>query len=194
MSRKFRWTFEAEFPAGKIPAQYVKVSSRPNVTINVEKPDEPCKPAEGEEWKPLTTTFFDYSINDTEQLAQFYKVIGSFYNLPADNRDAVPPSEMLGTATLKLLCPKMVYTPTQYKEGPKPLGMGLGVRPGMMGIGMIGGNFHQDGWDMLEEWTFKKIWPKSINFGELDYSNSDECTIEVNWVYNEVLYKFNVPS
>jgi len=31
----------------------------------------------------------------------------------------------------------------------------------------------------LEEWTFEEAWPISIYFGELDYSSSELCTIEV---------------
>lgn len=41
----------------------------------------------------------------------------------------------------------------------------------------------------LETWTMKGIFPISINFGDLDFSSSEECTIEVTLVYQKVQYK-----
>jgi hypothetical protein len=41
----------------------------------------------------------------------------------------------------------------------------------------------------LEEWRMKDCWPQAINFGELDYSQSEECTIEVTLRYSNVKYK-----
>jgi hypothetical protein len=41
----------------------------------------------------------------------------------------------------------------------------------------------------LERWTMKEIRPLAINFGDLDYSDSCEFTIEFTFVYNEVVYE-----
>ena len=38
----------------------------------------------------------------------------------------------------------------------------------------------------MERWTFKGVWP---NWGDLDYSSSDECTTEITWVYSEFTYE-----
>lgn len=43
----------------------------------------------------------------------------------------------------------------------------------------------------LETWTLNDCWPQAINFGELDYSSSEECTIEVTLRYSSVDYKVN---
>lgn len=38
----------------------------------------------------------------------------------------------------------------------------------------------------LEQWVLNHVWPQSINFGELDMSSSEECTIELTLRYSEV--------
>ena len=53
-------------------------------------------------------------------------------------------------------------------------------------------------WDgcgqILETWTMKDVWPTGINFGDLDYSSSEECTIELTLRYSEVVYKNECPG
>jgi hypothetical protein len=41
----------------------------------------------------------------------------------------------------------------------------------------------------LERWTLGDCWPQAVNFGELDYSSSEECTIEVTLRYAQVRYE-----
>lgn len=41
---------------------------------------------------------------------------------------------------------------------------------------------------LIETWTLKNMWPQSINFGDLDYANSEEATIELSLRYSEVQY------
>ena len=43
----------------------------------------------------------------------------------------------------------------------------------------------------LERWSMGDAWPQAVNFGELDYSSSEECTIEVTLRYSNVSY-FNL--
>lgn len=40
----------------------------------------------------------------------------------------------------------------------------------------------------LESWVLKDAWPQSVNFGDLDYSSSEEATIEVTLRYSNVFY------
>lgn len=40
----------------------------------------------------------------------------------------------------------------------------------------------------LERWTLGDAWPQAVNFGELDYSSSEEATIEVTIRYSNVSY------
>ena len=41
----------------------------------------------------------------------------------------------------------------------------------------------------LEVWTLRDLWPQAINFGELDYSSSEEATIELTLRYSQVAYE-----
>jgi hypothetical protein len=41
----------------------------------------------------------------------------------------------------------------------------------------------------LERWLLKSMFPESIDFGELDYSNSEELTIDLSLRYSEVKYQ-----
>lgn len=40
----------------------------------------------------------------------------------------------------------------------------------------------------LEAWLLGSVWPQSVNFGDLDYSDSAELTIDVTLRYSEVNY------
>lgn len=40
----------------------------------------------------------------------------------------------------------------------------------------------------LETWTLMNCWPQSVNFGDLDYANSEECTVEMTLRYSDVHY------
>lgn len=53
-------------------------------------------------------------------------------------------------------------------------------------------------WDgcgqLLEKWEMKDVWPTAINFGDVDYASSDECTIELTMRYSEVKYTPECPK
>lgn len=40
----------------------------------------------------------------------------------------------------------------------------------------------------IEGWQLGSVWPQSIDFGELDYSSGDYCTIDLTLRYSEVKY------
>ena len=40
----------------------------------------------------------------------------------------------------------------------------------------------------LERWNMGDVWPQAINFGELDYSSSEEVVIELTLRYSQVQY------
>jgi len=46
----------------------------------------------------------------------------------------------------------------------------------------------------IESWELKDVWPTSINFGDLDYSSSDEATIELTLRYSDVTYENYCPG
>lgn len=46
----------------------------------------------------------------------------------------------------------------------------------------------------IEQWTLEDLWPQAINFGELDYSSSEESNIELTLRYSQVKYKSFCPD
>lgn len=48
--------------------------------------------------------------------------------------------------------------------------------------------------NILESWVLDGCWPQSINWGDLDMSSSDECTIELTLRYRSVNYKSFCPA
>jgi len=46
----------------------------------------------------------------------------------------------------------------------------------------------------IERWTLTDVWPQAINFGDLDYSSSEEATIELTLRYSQVEYKNLCPG
>lgn len=48
--------------------------------------------------------------------------------------------------------------------------------------------------NQLEQWILRHVWPTSVNFGDLDYSASDEATIELQLRYSEVSYQSFCPG
>lgn len=201
MSRnKFRWTLEGTFPAGKFEPAFVKVHARPNIVIeDNHDSDKPAKPTDLK-WQNITTTFYDCK---TDENWPMWKIISSCYDLSKPTEDGKPievNEAMAGELKLNLLCPHYTHPQPSPEaiEANKKRNEDLKTQGKMpiMGIGSIGmgfglGTFSH--WEMLEEWTLKNCWPTQINFGELDHSSSEECTLEITWRYKEVFYKSHMP-
>lgn len=53
-------------------------------------------------------------------------------------------------------------------------------------------------WDgcglLVEQWQLANMWPKAINWGDLDYESSDLATIELTMRYSDVRYKSFCPE
>ena len=47
---------------------------------------------------------------------------------------------------------------------------------------------------LLETWQLRHMWPTAINFGDLDYSSSEEATIELTIRYSDVSYRSYCPE
>ena len=60
------------------------------------------------------------------------------------------------------------------------------TREGYSGIGDL--SMYDGCGVVLEGWTLGDCWPQAVNFGELDYSSSEECLIEVTLRYGNVSY------
>lgn len=47
---------------------------------------------------------------------------------------------------------------------------------------------------LLEGWHLKHMFPTAINFGDMDYSSSEEATIELTLRYSDVAYRSYCPD
>jgi hypothetical protein len=170
--RKFRWTFEVQRqPFGNnVPASFVKVAARPN--LNIEETEinflnaKRFLPGKGT-WETITVTYYDIAgdasgtsnIGLWDWLASVYDYTGS--------------GSVVGVSS-----PEYISNPDVKQSSRRECYSGTGV------IGLYDGCGNA-----LERWTLNDCWPQSINFGELDYSSSEEATIEVTIRYQGVTYR-----
>lgn len=162
--RKYRWTMEFVCPcSAEIGEHLVKISSRPNISIE----ETEINYLHGKMWIPgkatwetISVTFYD--IADKSQPANgsvgLYTWLATVYNF-TDNV-GLHQSSKKGDETKG----------SQGYAGKAILRMydGCGVE--------------------LEQWTLGHCWPQAINFGELDYSSSEEATVEVTLRYATAEY------
>lgn len=158
--RKFRWTFEVLGICGdasrSIPSDYVKVANRPNVSFE----ETEINFLHGKMFIPgkatfdaITVTYYDVTRGGTETIESLYDWIGTVYDFLGPRGDVFDP--------------KM----SSYANGD----------------GGYGANAYLTMYDgcgtALEQWSLEQCWPQAVNFGDLDYSNNEEATIEVTVRY-----------
>ena len=157
--RKFRWTFEVrrkDVANGNVPASFVKMAARPNVTIEETEINflngKTYIPGKGT-WETITVTYYDVSVgNGGGDNTPLWSWLADVYNF---------------------INPVML---TQNSRRSCYTGQGICTLYDGCGNG-------------LEKWTLSDCWPQAVNFGELDYSQSEEVTIEVTLRYSKVEYK-----
>jgi hypothetical protein len=168
--RKFRWTLSISWQGTPLPAYMVKIASRPNLSIE----ETEINFLNGKMWIPgkaswenITVTFYDlFGENSTSLL---YSWLASIYNFLPNG--------------------KVDYSQTSVR------GDGLSTNNGVGGWAGNGTLQLYDGCGTaLEAWYFQDLWPQAINFGELDYSSSEEVTIEVTMRYSQVSFTSFCPK
>jgi hypothetical protein len=162
--RKFRWTFEIQgVCGGNVSKEFVKIASRPNLEI------------EETEINHLHSKFF------IPGKATWQDIEVTYYDVNA------PQLGGSGSTTNLYSWIASIYDIRKEDEvhmSSMP-GNGGDIR-GYSGKGIL--TLYDGCGDELEQWTLNQMWPKSINFGELDYSSSEECTIVVSLKYRSVIY------
>jgi len=162
--RKYRWTMEFFCPCDSVIGSHlVKVSSRPNISIE----ETEINFLHGKMWIPgkatwetISVTFYDIAVGEGDAGSNgIYTWLATVYNF-TDNV-GLHQSSRKGDET----------NGSQGYAGKVKLTMFDGCGEG------------------LEEWTLGHCWPQAINFGELDYSSSEEATIEVTLRYATAEYK-----
>ncbi len=168
--QKFRWTFSVEnicsggASAGgssrKIPPNFVKLASRPNLDIEEVQLDylnaKDWIPGKGT-WNTIDVTYYDVALSGA-----ITSTDGSQSNL-------------------------FTWLRSVYDFGnPDELKMGSSRRDyAATGILIL-----YDGCgNPLEQWTLQNMWPKAIEFGELDMNSNDICEIKVTLRYSKVVYE-----
>ncbi len=161
--RKYRWTFRVDNIGGTalgVGGQYVKVANRPQLEVE----ETEINFLNGKTWIPGKATFQQlavtyYDIASTDAAVNNLLVwVNKVYNFKDGNSETI-------YATQK----------NTAKGGDGYAGNGVLTL-------LDGGGF------ALEEWKLINCWPVSINFGDLDYSSSEECTIELNLRYSFAKY------
>lgn len=162
--RKYRWTLALDLHCGyqEIPEYYVKTTNRPQLDIE----EQEINFLHGKFWIPgkgtwnaLTITFYDVADQGNANNGLF-GWLATTYNFT----DPVG----LHQSTLR---------GEDYNHGSGGYGCD-GVLQLYDGCGVA-----------VERWELLGMWPQSINFGELDYSSSEECTIEVTTRYDSAKYE-----
>jgi len=158
--RKYRWTFEIK-PYCKnqeIPTYFVKLASRPNLTFE----ETEINYLNGKMWIPGKGTWETITVTFYD-LSDGGVGITSLYNWLATTYDFTDPIGL--------------------KQSSK-----IGT-PGSGGYSCDGYlNLFDGCGTIMETWSLENMWPQAVNFGELDYSSSEEVTIEVTVRYSQVTY------
>lgn len=160
--RKYRWTFEID-PVCKnvlaIPTYFVKLASRPNLTIE----ETEINYLNGKMWIPGKGTWETITVTFYD-LADGGQGVSSLYSWLATTYDFTDPVNL--------------------KQSSK---VGDWGSDGYSANGKL--SLYDGCGTMMEQWTLSNMFPQAVNFGELDYSSSEEVTIEVTLRYSEAKYE-----
>lgn len=165
--RKFRWTFHVFGGWGTVPASFVKVAARPN--LNIEETEINFLNAKrfipGKgTWETITVTYYDVAVESGGQGNE------QLWSWIANVYDYT------GASTSNL-------NPDVKQSAKRGCYSGTGVLIMYDGCG-----------NALEKWQLVDCWPQAINFGDLDYSVSEEATLEITLRYGGVTYESYCPN
>jgi len=161
--RKYRWTFELTWNGKKIGKNFVKLASRPNLTIE----ETEINYMHGKMWIPgkaswetITVTYYDVAkAQGNTGTTELYSWLASIYNFQSTGSDSMKQTTIQGT----------------------------GNNGGWAGSGVL--DLYDGCGKSLETWTLAGLWPSAVNFGDLDYSSSEEVTIELTLRYYKATYE-----
>jgi hypothetical protein len=165
--RKFRWVLEIQNVSGdRIGTLPPQKSARPNInfkTIEAQHLNEsifyPTKP----EWKPINLTLYDIigdaSSDCPQRVHPVFEWLKQIYDPGV--------SDYSGQTGGTTVSPVGWYSDVvrQYKRS--------AILSMLNGCG-----------DVLEEWVFENAWPESVEFGDLDYANSEVVTADISLRYD----------
>ena len=171
--RKFRWTFEIEYCCNNTvngvlqpPKSVAKEFVKIGARPQIDFEEVEINYLNGKMWIPGKGTWQTMTVT-------YYDVAG------ATNAGINTASVLAWIATIydftDCRCLPMNSVPEQY-EGVARLILWDGC-----------GN-------PLEAWMLRHVWPQSVNWGDLDMSSSEECTVELTLRYSDVEYRSFCPD
>jgi hypothetical protein len=163
--RKFRWTMEFLGICGsstKIAPSFVKAANRPSLTIE----ETEINYLNGKMWIPGKGT------PDTTQV--------TYYDIASSQGGDVVAGLFTWLATVYNFTDPIGLSQSSKQSSATVLG-GYTAREGVLNMLDGCGN-------TIDKFIYLDCWPTQINFGELDYSSNDECTIDVTLRYRNFQY------
>lgn len=161
--RKFRWTMSFEnvcYIGLNIPASFVKAANRPSMTIE----EQEINFLNGKMWIPgkatLEATEITYYDVASQESAEAIAPLFTWLSTVYNFTNAVTLEQS------SLLGDSGSYS---AERGILTMYDGCGVA--------------------IDEFTYLDPWPTNINFGDLDYSNNEECTIVLSLRYRNFEYR-----
>jgi hypothetical protein len=160
--RKFRWTLEFVnvcYNGSIIPPSYVKAANRPSLTIE----ETEINYLNGKMWIPGKGT------QDTTTVT-YYDVAS------ADAAESIRPLFVWLSTVYDFTDPvNLKQSSVTKRQGSYTAQYGA--------LDMLDGCGNP-----IERFLYYDPWPTQINFGDLDYSSNDECTIELTLRYRNFEY------
>lgn len=164
--RKFRWTMEFRGVCGikgaTIESSFVKAANRPSLTIE----ETEINYLNGKMWIPGKGT------PDTTQV--------TYYDIASGAGGNVIANLFTWLATVYNFTEPTTLTQSSKQNTRGGYTADEGVLTMLDGCG-----------NKIDSFTYLSCWPTQINFGELDYSSNDECTIDVTLRYRNFVYSPN---
>ena len=168
--RKFRWTLEIEFCCGSDPAkvvakEFVKVGARPNIQID----EVEINYLNGVTWIPGK--------------GKWQEITVTYYDVAGAAEDAVGRAISTTSVLAWIASVYNIFDPINLQMN--------STLESYEGTGRL---ILWDGCGQpLEGWLLRHMWPKSVNWGELDMESNDMCTIEMSLRYSEVKFQSYCP-
>lgn len=164
--RKFRWQFEVHNVCGtgqNIPSSFVKTSARPNYTVG----ETEINYLNGKMWIPgkatletLAVSYFDVaSLQSKAEFTPLWGWLATVY-------DFTDPVGLKQSSTMKAA-----------NNGVGGYAADYGLITEYDGCG-----------DPINSFQYLNVWPSAVNFGEMDFSSEEECTIDITFRYSNFKY------
>jgi len=159
--RKYRWTFDVQWNNKSVPSAFVKVASRPNLTIEETEINylhgKMWIPGKGS-WETITVTYYDIGGAGASGMQTLWDWLASVYNFTDPN--------------------SLQQTSRRGNDGTQAGWAALGTLTMYDGTG-----------ETMETWKLRNMWPSAVNFGDLDYSSSEEAALELTLRFSEASYQ-----